>query len=170
MKQFPPRLPVFPPTRYLLRLSWCVERLEAIILSCNFFRINWKRSVTFICSYSSLIYSQVPHEIPTRKNFGHTKYPREKTPDLWNTYEKEFWTDEIPTRKNFAPTKYHEKKIWTHEIPTRKILDPQNSREKKNLDPRTHDDAMAWNQRDPRWHEAHGIYHIRFGLDSETFD
>lgn len=35
------------------------------------------------------------YEIPTRKNLGLTKCPREK-----------LWTDEIPTRKYFEPTKY----------------------------------------------------------------
>ena len=42
-------------------------------------------------------------EIPTRKNFGPTKYPQEKS-----------WTREIPTKKNFGPTKY----------PREKNLDP----------------------------------------------
>ena len=40
-------------------------------------------------------------EIPTRKNFGPTKYPREK-----------FWTYEKPTRKNFGPAKYTREKIF----------------------------------------------------------
>ena len=40
-------------------------------------------------------------EIPTRKNFGPTKYPREK-----------FWTYEIPTRKIFGLTKYTREKIF----------------------------------------------------------
>ena len=93
------------------------------------------------------------HKIPTRKNFGPTKYPREKIWDPRNTHEKKFETHEIPTRKYFGPTKYprqkildprntHEKKFRTNEIPTRKnlgttkyprekILDPPNTHEKK---------------------------------------
>ena len=37
------------------------------------------------------------HEIPTRKNLGLTKYPRENILDPRNTHEKKFWTHEIPT-------------------------------------------------------------------------
>ena len=40
------------------------------------------------------------HEILTRKNLGHTKYPREKIWDPRNTHEKKIGTHEIPTRKN----------------------------------------------------------------------
>ena len=125
----PPR---FPPTRYLLRLNGCVERLETIILKCNLFQINWERSVAFIYSNSSLTYLQVTHEIPTRKKlnprntlkkkfqthelpnrktFGHTKYPRETFLNLRNTHQKKSWTHEISTRGNFAPTKYSQVKI-----------------------------------------------------------
>ena len=42
--------------------------------------------------YLILLYSQVTHEIPTRKKFGPTKYPREKNLDARNTEEKEFRT------------------------------------------------------------------------------
>ena len=112
----PPR---FPPTRYLLRLNVCVERLETIILKCNLFQINWEKSVAFIYSNSSLTYLQVTHEIPTGKNLN----PR-------NTHNKKFPTHELPTRKTFGPMKYpwetflnlrntHQKKSWTHEISTR---------------------------------------------------
>ena len=45
-------------------------------------------------------------EIPTRRNLGPTKYPREKVLDPRNTHEKKLWTHEIPTRKYFGPTKY----------------------------------------------------------------
>ena len=41
------------------------------------------------------------YEIPTRKNFEPTKYPREKIFDARNTHEKKFVTHKIPTRKNF---------------------------------------------------------------------
>ena len=125
----PPR---FPPTRYLLRLNVCVERLETIILKCNLFQINWERSVAFIYSNSSLTYLQVTHEIPTRKklnprntlkkkfqihelpnrkNFGPTKYPQETFLNRRNTHQKKSWTHEISTRGNFAPTKYSQVKI-----------------------------------------------------------
>ena len=36
-----------------------LEKMETIILKCNLFRIYWERSVAFIYSYSSLIYSRV---------------------------------------------------------------------------------------------------------------
>ena len=51
------------------------------------------------------------NEVPMRKNFGPTKYPREKILDTQITQEKKFWTYKIPTRKNFGPTKYTRKKI-----------------------------------------------------------
>ena len=132
----PPR---FPPTRYLLRLNGCVERLETIILKCNLFQIKWERSVAFIYSSVAFIYSnslltylQVTHEIPTRKKlnprntlkkifqihklpnrktFGPTKYPRETFLNLRNTHQKKSSTHEISTRGNFAPTKYSQVKI-----------------------------------------------------------
>ena len=44
-------------------------------------------------------------QIPTRKNLGHTKYPREKMWGSRNTHKKIFWTHKIPTRKIFGPTK-----------------------------------------------------------------
>ena len=34
-------------------------------------------------------------EIPTRKNFGPTKYPREKIPGPQNTHAKKSWIHEI---------------------------------------------------------------------------
>ena len=40
------------------------------------------------------------HEIPTRKKFGPTKYPRDQ-----------IWAHEIPTRKNFGRTEYPREKI-----------------------------------------------------------
>ena len=46
------------------------------------------------------------HDMPTRKNIGPTKYPREKTLDQLNTRKKKFETHEIPKKKNFGPTKY----------------------------------------------------------------
>ena len=47
-----------------------------------------------------------------RRNFEPTKYPREKTLDPRNTYEKKFGTHEIPTRKNLGPMKYPREKLW----------------------------------------------------------
>ena len=89
----------------------CVEKLETIVFKCNLFRIYCGRRVTFIYYYSSLIYSQGTnetstrkilnpqnaleqkfwtHEMPTRKNFGPTKYLREKISDPRNTHHKKF--------------------------------------------------------------------------------
>ena len=45
------------------------------------------------------------HEIPTRKNLGPTKYPREK---IWD-----------PRDKMWDPRNTHEKKFGTYEIPTK---------------------------------------------------
>ena len=44
-------------------------------------------------------------KIPTGKNFGPTKYPREKSFNPRNTHEKKFRTHEIPMRTDFGPTK-----------------------------------------------------------------
>ena len=66
---------------------------------------------------------------PTRKNFGPTKFPREKVFDPGNTHEKKIGAHEIPTRKNFGPTKYLRDNI----------SDPRNTQE----------DTMA------RWHWTH---------------
>ena len=67
--------------------------------------------------------------LPTRKNFGSTKYSGEKIWDPRNTNKKIFWTDEIPTRENLEPTKY----------------------------PRRHDGTMALDPRDPQLHASHEI-------------
>ena len=82
------------------------------------------------------------HEIPTRKNFGPTKYPREKTLDTRNTHktrntpENIFWTHEIPTRKYFGPTKYPRKHFGARH---------------------TDEGTMALNPRDPQWNATHEI-------------
>ena len=68
------------------------------------------------------------HEIPTRKNLGPTKYPREKISDPRNTQGKKFETHEIPTTKIRDPQNTHRKIFWTHEIPTRKIFRPTKAR------------------------------------------
>ena len=96
------------------------------ILNCNLFRTNWGRSVPFINSYSSLIYS-VTHEIPTRKKFGPMKYPREKFLDPQNSQEQIFRAHEIPRRKNLGPTKYQRDKSLDRR---EKISDSWNTREK----------------------------------------
>ena len=70
------------------------------------------------------------HKIPTRKNLGPKKHPREKTLNTRKIHVKKFGIHEIPTRRYFRPTKSplenildlqttHEKKFWTHEIPTK---------------------------------------------------
>ena len=68
------------------------------------------------------------YEIPTRKNFRLTKYPREKISDPQNTHEKNFGTNE---KKFLNPGNTHKKKFWTHKIPTKKILEPRNTKENK---------------------------------------
>ena len=75
-------------------------------------------------SYPRIIYESKfwTHEISTRKNFGPTKYQREKVSALQNTHEKNFWTHEIATRKNLGPTKYPREK--TQKYPQEKISDP----------------------------------------------
>lgn len=66
------------------------------------------------------------------RNFGTTKYPREKILDPRNTHEDKFcthdiplgkkiWANEIPTKINFGPTKWQKKK---------KRLDSGNNHEK----------------------------------------
>ena len=50
------------------------------------------------------------HGIPTRKNFGLTKYPRKNVLDQRNTHNEKIRTHEIPTIKKF----------WTHDMPKRK--------------------------------------------------
>ena len=70
---------------------------------------------------------KMTHEIPARKNFRSSTYPREKTLDPLSTHEKIFRSHEIPTRKNFGPKKY----------------------------PQRHDSTMTVDPRDPRWHATH---------------
>ena len=72
-----------------------------------------------------------PQEIPTRKNFGPTKY-----------HEKKIEPTKYPQKKNFESTKYPREKFWTHE---------------KKLDPRRHGDTKAPDPQDQGWHETHGI-------------
>ena len=58
------------------------------------------------------------HEIPTRKNFEHTKYQpgkildtRAEIFDPRNTHERKLWTHEILTRGNYGHTKYQPEEI-----------------------------------------------------------
>ena len=75
------------------------------------------------------------HEIPTRKRFESTKYPREKMFD-----------PQSPTRKNFGSTKYPRKKCLSHKVPRKNILNPRNTNEKIFW---THEGTMA------RWRSTH---------------
>ena len=86
------------------------------------------------------------HEITTGKNFGPNSYPRKKVLDTRNTQEKNFGSTSYPREKNLDPQNTNEKKVWTHEIPTR-----------KNLMAQWHNDTMAQDPRDPRWHVIHEI-------------
>ena len=64
------------------------------------------------------------HKIPTRRNIGPKKYPRQKIVYPQNTNQHKFWAHEwaheIPRRRSFKPTKH----------PQEKALDPRNAREK----------------------------------------
>ena len=120
-----------------------LKNWEQLFLSVIYSVFIWGRSTAFIYLFLTYIFTRYlrnihekkfwTHEIPTRKNFGLTKYPWEK-----------IWTHEISTRKNFGLTNY----------PREKISDPRNTHKKKILDPRRHGGTIA---RDPRWHETHGI-------------
>ena len=109
-----------PLNKIFATWNGCVEKLETIVFKCNLFRIYCGRRVTFIYYYSSLIYSQGTnetstrkilnpqnaleqkfwtHEMPTRKNFGPTKYLREKISD-----PRPHWHDGTrPTRTTTVP-------------------------------------------------------------------
>ena len=49
------------------------------------------------------------HEIPTGKDLGPIKYPRENILDPRDIHEKKFWTQEVPTKARWhngtRPTK-----------------------------------------------------------------
>ena len=64
-----------------------------------------------------------------RKNFGPTKYPREKVLDPLNTKDKIFRTHKISTKKKkkWDPRNTREKTIWTHETPKEKKLGPSKA-------------------------------------------
>lgn len=96
-----------------------MEKLEAIILKCNFFQSNCERIVAFYYSYSSLHYI---HGLSTT-------YPGERILETGNANKKNFWaqknheiefrTHEIPARRGSEPTKYPQEKLLEDEIPTR---------------------------------------------------
>ena len=83
---------------------------------------------SFSCSQQLKILN---HEIPTRKNFEHTKYPREKFFDPRNIHEKIVRPTIYPRGKILDPRNTHAKNFSTYEILTRKILDSQNTHGKK---------------------------------------
>ena len=82
------------------------------------------------------------HEIPTRKNFGPTKYASRKIVNPQHTHEKKFRIHETPTRKNLETSKYPGEKFWTHKTPKRKNFGPtkterhHDTRPKMAQDPR----------------------------------
>ena len=111
--------------------------------------------MTFIYSYSSLIYSRVPHEIPTRKNFGPKKYPEENILGTQNTHEIKFRIHEIPTRRSFELTQnsreknldlqnIYEKKLRTDEIPTKKNFGPMKYLREKSFAPTKYHEKKFW--------------------------
>ena len=81
-----------------------------LIFMSNLFRIYWGRSTAFFYSYSSLTYSRGTHEIPTRKNFGRTKYPRENISDSRNTHDKKFWSLEGMVAQSHETQEIHDGK------------------------------------------------------------
>ena len=81
-------------------------------------------------------------EIPTRKDFGPTNYPKKKIWDPRNTHEKILGTHEIPTRKYFGPTTY----------------------------PQRQGGAVPLDLQDPRWHATHKILHTLKPNDALSFD
>ena len=99
----------------LLAILFAIKNVELVTASVTSFYVNWflnltsnlfriylGRSGAFIYFYPDLYIHELPtkhprdwtHEIPKRKNFGLTKYPREKILDLRYTQEKKFWTHE----------------------------------------------------------------------------
>ena len=79
------------------------------------------------------------HEVPIRKNCGPTKYPREKNSDPWISTRK-LRTYKKLTIKNSGPSKYPWWKFWDHEIPTNvrwhddtKPTRPMIARDPRNL-------------------------------------
>ena len=88
------------------------------------------------------------HEIPTTKNFGQTKYPRERNSDPQNTYKNKSGPSKYPREKGFGLIKYprqknsdagntQEKNVWTHERHggsiARDLQDPQNLAHSENI-------------------------------------
>ena len=69
------------------------------IFLCHFFLSGQQRKITKLPTRENFWNYERKlrtHEMPTRKNFGSTKYPREK---IWvprNNQEKIFWIHEIP--------------------------------------------------------------------------
>ena len=99
-------------------------------------------------------------EIPTRKNFEHTKYPREMYFDPQSTYEKICLTYKIPTWKIFLHTKYSRVENWIHKMPTKKNW-IHEKRTRKTFGAtkyaRSHDSTMVLDPRDPRCKAGHEI-------------
>ena len=93
---------------------------------------------------------------PTRKSFGHTKYPRKKTLDTRNTHKKKIGTHEIPARKYYPREKTlytrntRKKEFGTYEIPARKCFGPTKYS-------RRHNGTMVLDPQGPQWHVAHEI-------------
>ena len=74
----------------LLKLIW--NRIRSLRNISMLFFLMWPITENYKITHEGKFWA---YEIPTRKNLGLTKCPREK-----------LWTDEIPTRKYFEPTKY----------------------------------------------------------------
>ena len=100
------------------------------IPECNLFQIKWGGVCHLFILIPQLYFHELPrkypqekildlqnaymkeiwtHEIPTTKNFGLTKYPKQK-----------FWNHKIPTKEDFQPTNAYRKKT----------LDPLNTHNK----------------------------------------
>ena len=83
-------------------------------------------------------------EIPTRKFFKPTKYPRKKILDLRNIHEKINLDPRNTHAKKIGPAKYPREKIWTHEIPTIKIFEPTKYPREQILDPQIIHERKIW--------------------------
>ena len=117
-----------PPSKFLSVTCSVLLREECDILFYSHSSFIWSR-VTHGISTGKKLDLQNTHEekfwtrkIPTRQNFGPTKYQWGKISD---------------------PQNIHKKISWSHEIPTGNKLDPQNTHE-KNLDPRNTHKEKFW--------------------------
>ena len=129
-----------PNVSLIIRISWLLI-LSILLLEkkhfqfLQFFQMALYCWRSFVSDKRDWWAKSWTHETPTKKNFGPTKHPSEKSSDPRSTREKKSWTHKIPTSKTFGTIKYpqeklldpgntHEWKFWTHKIPTTKKCEP----------------------------------------------